>query len=164
MNPEPRYQRWVFVTTVVIGSHQAAGVRHRFGNLERFFPECTALSEQAELSMAHGELGPGDHGGRVGKPKTLVGWRFLEGRHRLPEAADRPMIVALRLRGSAEIVVRLRAQADLPAGRGKGQGALSGGDDLVIRTDPVELVWQKERHLSQPTWVIEGRGEGLGLA
>jgi hypothetical protein len=32
-------------TKPVIGTHKARGVRHRLGNLERFFPEGTALSE-----------------------------------------------------------------------------------------------------------------------
>ena len=46
-------------TKSVIGTHQAPGVRHRLGNLERFFPEGMALSEQAELSMARRRARPG---------------------------------------------------------------------------------------------------------
>ena len=46
------------------GNHEAPGVRHRLGNLERFFPEGTTLSEQAELGMACGQMRTGQHGGR----------------------------------------------------------------------------------------------------
>ena len=35
--------------------------------------------------------------------------------------------------GEAEVVVRQRVQDDIPAGRGERQGALGGGDGLVIR-------------------------------
>ena len=88
----------------------------------------------------------------------------LEGRHGLPEAVDRPPIVTLGLVGEAEVVVRQRVQDDIPAGRGEREGALGGGDGLVIRAHEAEMVCQKDRDLSQPPRVVEGRGEGLGLA
>ena len=66
--------------------------------------------------------------------------------------------------GSAEVVVRQRVQDDIPAGRGERQGALAGGDGLVIRAHVAEMACQKDRDLSQPTRVVEGLSEGLGLA
>ena len=48
------------------GKHQAPGVSSRLGNPEPFFPEGTALGEHAQLGMAPGEVGTGDHGGQVG--------------------------------------------------------------------------------------------------
>ena len=51
--------------------------------------------------------------------EALAAPRPLEGRHGLPEAVDRPTIVALGLVGDAEVVVRQRLQDDLPAGRGE---------------------------------------------
>src|SRR5439155_22723242 len=50
-------------TDPVIGPHEAAGVRHRFGNLQPFFPKTTALSEHPPLGMARGEESPGLRGG-----------------------------------------------------------------------------------------------------
>ena len=90
--------------------------------------------------MAPGEVGTGDHGGQGSLPEALVAPRSVEGRHDLPEAVDRPTIVALGLVGEAEVVVRQRLQDDIPAGRGERQGALAGGDGLVIRALMVEMV------------------------
>src|SRR5437764_15350129 len=53
---------------------------------------------------------------------------------------------------------------DVPTNRGERQGALGGGDGLVIRAHDVEMGCQKNRNLSQPTRVVEGRRESLGLA
>jgi hypothetical protein len=39
----------------------------------------------------------------------------------------------------AEIVVRERVQDDLPASVGEREGALAGGDGLVIRTPLIEM-------------------------
>ena len=36
---------------------------NRLGNLEPFIPDSPALGERAELSMACGEVGTGEHGG-----------------------------------------------------------------------------------------------------
>ena len=92
--------------------HQARGVIHRLGNPEPFVPEGTALGERAQLGMAPGEVGTGDHGGQDDLPEALVAPRPLEGRHGLPEAVDRPTIVALGLVGMAEA-----AGSPAPAGR-----------------------------------------------
>ena len=114
-------------------THEAAGVRHRLGNPQPFFPEGTALGERAQLGMAPGEEGTGEHGGQDGVPEALMAPRPVEGRHGLPEAVDRPTIVALGSVGEAEVIVRQRLQDDIPAGRGERQGALGSGDGLVIR-------------------------------
>jgi hypothetical protein len=42
--------------------------------------------------------------------------------------------------GHAECLVRQRVQDDIPAGRGQREGALTGGDSLVIRAYEVEMV------------------------
>ena len=74
--------------------------------------------------MAHGEVGTGLHGGQDDLPEALMTPRPVEGRHGLPEAVDRPTIVALGLVGCAEVEVRQRVQDDLPTGRGEREGAL----------------------------------------
>ena len=112
---------------------------NRLGNPEPFFPEGPALGERAQLGMAHGEAGTGVHGGQDDLTEALVAPRPVEGRHGLPEAVDRPTIVALGLVGEAEVVVRQRVQDDIPAGRGEREGALGGGDGLVIRAHDVEM-------------------------
>ena len=76
--------------------------------------------------------------------EALAAPRPVEGRHGLPEAVDRPTIVALGLIGYAKELVRQRVQDALPAGRGKGEGALGGGDGLVIRAPDVEMEGQKD--------------------
>ena len=88
---------------------------NRLGNPEPFFPEGTALGEHAQLGMAPGELGTGVHGGQDDLTEALVALRPVEGRHGLPEAVDRPTIVALGLVGYAEVLVRQRVQDDIPA-------------------------------------------------
>ena len=115
------------------GNHKARGVIHRLGNPEPFVPEGPALGEHAQLGMAHGELGTGTHSGRDDATEAFVARRPLEGRHGLPEAIDRPTIVALGLICCAEEAIRLRVQDDIPTGRGEGEGALGGGDGLVMR-------------------------------
>ena len=79
--------------------HEAPRVRHRLGNPEPFVPEGPALSEHAQLGMAPGEEGTGEHGGQVGLAETLVAPRPFEGRHGLPEAVNRLTIVALGMVG-----------------------------------------------------------------
>ena len=137
---------------------------NRLGNPQPFFPKGPALGERAELGMAPGEPGTGAHGGQDDLTEALAAPRPVEGRHGLPEAVDRLTIVALGVVGYAEVVVRQRVQDDLPAGRGERKGALGSGDGLVIRAPEGEMDGQKDRDLSQPTRVVEGRREGLGLA
>ena len=74
-------------------------MRHRLGNPQSFFPEGPALSEHAQFSMARGEVGTGIHRGQISLPEALLTLRPVEGCHRLPEAVDGPMIVALGLVG-----------------------------------------------------------------
>ncbi len=140
-----------------------SGVSSRLGDPEPFFPEGPALSERAQLGMARGEPGTGEHGGQEDLTQALVAPRPLEGRHGLPEAFDRPTIVPLGLVGSTEVAVRQCVQVDIAAGCGECEGALGGGDGLVMRAHEVEMGGQKARDLSQPTRVVEGLGEGLGL-
>ena len=121
------------------GLREAMGVSNRLGNPEPFFPEGMALGERAQLGMAPGEVGTGSHGGQVGLTEALVAPRPLEERSGLPEAVDGPTIVALSQIGRAEALVRQCVQDGLPAGRGECQGALGGGDGLVIRTHEAEM-------------------------
>jgi hypothetical protein len=90
--------------------------------------------------MARGEVGPGEHRGQSGEDEALAAPSPLEGCHGLPEAVDRLPVVALGLVSRAEALVRHSQQADLPAGRGERQGALSGGDGLGIGAHAVERV------------------------
>ena len=80
--------------------------------------------------MAPGEAGTGDHGGQEIPTEALVAPCPVEGRHGLPEAVDRPTIIALDMVDYAEVLVRHRVQGAIPAGRGERQGALVGGDSL----------------------------------
>ena len=112
---------------------------NRLGNPQPFFREGAALGERAELGMALGEVGTGDHGGQEDLTEALAARHPVEGHDGLPEAVNRPTIVALGLVGSAEVAVRQRVQDDLPVGRGEREGALSSGDGLVIRTTTAEM-------------------------
>src|SRR5262245_1072856 len=114
--------------------------------------------------MAPGEEDTGGHCGQDNPAEALVAPRTTEGLYSQLEAVDRPTIVALGVVVGAEALVRQRLQDDLSTGRGKCQGALGGGDRLVIHTHEVEMACQKERDLCQSTLVAEGLGNGLGLA
>ena len=102
--------------------------------------------------------------GREHLTEALAALRPVEGRHGLPEAVDRPTIVALGMVGDAEVVVRQRLQDDIPTGRGERQGALGGGDGLVIRAH--EEKWFDRKRETCPSRRGSSRavGEGLGLA
>ena len=145
------------------GMHQAPGVRNRLGNLEPFFAEGTALGEHAQFSMAHGEPGTGGHGGQGINAEALVAPRPLKGRHGLCVVGDGPPILALGMVDLAEAEVRQRVQDVIPAGCGERQGALGGGEGLVIRAHGGEIICQKMRDLPQPPRVVESHREGLGL-
>jgi hypothetical protein len=43
------------------------------------------------------------------------------------------------------------------------EGALGGGEDLIVRTHGVEMAWRKAPDLSQPPQVIQALGEGFGV-
>ena len=99
-------------------------MRNRLGNSESLFAEGTALGEHAQLGMRLGEEGTGGHGGQEELTEALVALRPVEGRYGLPEAVDRPTMVALGIVGSAEVAVRQRVQDDIPAGRGERESTL----------------------------------------
>jgi hypothetical protein len=145
------------------GKHQAARVLNRLGNAEPFFPEGPALGEQTQLGMTRGESGTGLHGGQEGLPEALLAPRPVEGRQSLPDAVNRPTIVALDMVGSTELLVRQRLQDNIPTNHGEHEGTLGGGDGLVIRAHEAERGRHMDRDLSQPTRVIEGCSKGLGL-
>src|SRR5262249_46672064 len=121
------------------GKHQASGVSSRLGNPEPFFPKGTTLREHTQLSMAPGEVGAGKYGRQESPAEALVAPRPVEGRHGLPEAVDRPTIVALALVGLAEALVRQRLQNGIPVGCGEHQGALGSGNGTVICAHAVEM-------------------------
>jgi hypothetical protein len=64
---------------------------------------------------------------------------LVEGRYGLPEAGDRPTVVALEHEGAAKVLVRQRVPDNIPAGRGDCEGALAGIDGLVIRAYEAEM-------------------------
>src|SRR5262249_43907698 len=107
-------------------------------------------------------VGTGEHGGQD-RAEARVGPCPVEEGRGLLEAVDRPTIVALGLVGEAEVLVRQRVEDDISARRGECAGTLAGGDGLAVRTPEVEMVWQKAKARSQPTRVVEGLGERLGL-
>jgi hypothetical protein len=82
----------------------------------------------------------GMYGGQENLAETLATPRPLQRRYSLPETADRLTIVALGLRCYAEILVRQRVQDNIPDGRGKRQGTLSGSAGLVMHTHEVEMI------------------------
>ena len=88
----------------------------------------------------------------------------VEGRHRLPEAVDRPTIVALGMVGVAKVEICQRCRTTSPLAVASARARWRGGDGLVMRAHDEEIVCQKDRDPSQPTRIIEGLGEGLGLA
>jgi hypothetical protein len=139
-------------------------VSSRLGNSEPLFPEGPALSEQAQLGLAGGEAGMGDHRGQDILAEALVAPRPLQGRRGLLVEVDRPPTVALGLIGLAEVAVRQRLQDDIHTGRGECEGTLGEGNGLVMRAHEVEMDCQKAGDLRQPTRVVESHREGLGLA
>ena len=50
-------------TDTPIGILEAPGVNNRLGNPQPFFPKAMPRSERAQLGMALGEVGTGQHGG-----------------------------------------------------------------------------------------------------
>ena len=112
---------------------------HRLSNPEPFFSEGYPLGKRAQLGIAPDKVGTGEHGGQDKIPKALAAPRAVEGRHGLPQAVDRPTIVALALVGYPEVEVGQRVQDDVPAGRGERESALGDGDGLVIRAHDVEM-------------------------
>ena len=114
------------------GKHQACGVSKRLGDPESFFPEGSALGEQCPAGHGTGRGCTGVHGGQGDSTEALGAARTVEESRGLPEAVDRPTIVALGLICLAEALVRKGVQGIIPTGRGQRKGALAGGDGLVI--------------------------------
>ena len=110
------------------------------GNPEPFIPEGSALSERAQLSMAPSEEATGAYGGQNELTEALMAWRPVEGRHGLPEAVYRPMMVTLGRVGCAEVVICQCVQDNLPASRGEHKDTLGGGDGLVIHAHGAEML------------------------
>ena len=67
------------------GQRKAPGVIDRLGNPEPFFPEGPALSKDAQLGIAPGEVGTGQHGRQGHLAEALAPLRPVEGYHGLPE-------------------------------------------------------------------------------
>src|SRR5262249_42180549 len=107
---------------------------HCLGNPESFLPKGPAFGKRAQFGMTRGEPGPGVHSRQNSLAEALIGQLAFEGRYALPAAVDRLLIITLGLIGKAEVVVRHRAWNRVPASRGEGKGALTGGNGLVIRT------------------------------
>src|SRR5262245_32074545 len=121
------------------GIHEAPGVSYCLGKSESFFPKSPTLGEPAELSMARGECGMDKRGGQDRMAEALVAPCPLEEPHGLPEAIDGLTIVALGLIGEAEALARQLGQDGISASRGEREGALGGGDGLVIYTPDEEM-------------------------
>ena len=117
----------------MIGIHEAPRVINFLSNPEPFFAEGPALDERAQLGMAPGEVGTGEHGGQVDLTKAFAAPNTLEGRDGLPQAVNRPTIVTLGVVRMAKLVVRQRVEDDVPAGRGECEGTLASGNGLVKR-------------------------------
>src|SRR5215471_7197394 len=113
--------------------------------------------------MARGEPGQGERGGQENIAEALSAPRPDEGCHGLPKTLDRTPVVALGLVGSSKILVRQRMQDNIPAGCGERESALSGSDSLVVCSLMIKMECQKAGNLSQPTLVVEGLRESLGL-
>jgi hypothetical protein len=121
--------------------HEARRVISRLSNPKPLFPVGPALSEHAELSMAHGEPCTTEHGGQSKlTDDALMAWCRVEARYGLPEAVYRPTTVTLHRDGHAEVVVRQPVRDDIPASRGERESALGIGNGLVIRAHVTEML------------------------
>src|SRR5216683_3089639 len=74
------------------------------------------------------------------------------------------MIITLEVVDDTEVLVCQCVQADVPTGRREREGALAGGDGLIIGPSVVAIDRLKDEDLPQPTRIIEGRGAGFSLA
>jgi hypothetical protein len=132
-------------TDSVIGIHEAPRVSNFLSNPEPFVPKGPALGERAQLGMAPGEVGTGEHGGQDDLTKVLAALHPVESCHALPEAVDGSTIVTLGLVGLAETLVRLRLQDNLPTGCGKREGFREGLGLAQIRQDTPQVARRPER-------------------
>jgi hypothetical protein len=115
-------------------------VINRLGDPQPFDPKGSALGERAQLGTALAEEGTGGYCWQRDLTETFAAPRALESRHNLPEAVNRPTIVALGQVGLAEVVVWQHVQGALPADRGERKSTLGSGYGLVIRAHDVEMV------------------------
>ena len=145
------------------GEHEAGGVRKLLGNPEPFFPTGLTLNESPHLSVTHSAIGTGLHRGRHDLAKMLVAPCSLQGGDRLLKAVYRPRIVTLRLIGSAEAVVGLCGQDDIPACHSQGQDPLGSDDAVIICASLGEIDRQEERDLCEPSCIVKGFSEGFSL-
>jgi hypothetical protein len=63
-----------------------------------------------------------------------------------------------------QAAMRLRHKGKIPDGRGKGEGALAGGESTVIVTHPHQRVGHPSEDESEPTLVAEGCGKRFRFA
>ena len=150
-------------TDLVIRPHEATGMRYRLGNPEPVFSEGTARSERPQLGMAHGKGDTGSHSRDEELPEARAAPCPIEECNGRPEAVNRPTIVALSRVAQADIEVCQRLQDSIPTDRGEREGALGGGDRLVIGAHAAEMGGQQDGDLPQTTLIAEGGSEGLRL-
>ena len=140
--------------------HQAPGMLNRLGNPEPFFPEGTALSEQAQLGMTLERAGHG-RSRRVGQPPKRS-WRRAPSRdcHRLPEAVDRPTIVTLGLVGDRGGGSPARARRSSPLAVASARARWPAA--IAWSYVPMRRKWNDRKTKTCPSrpWVIEGCQRG----
>ena len=114
--------------------------------------------------MAQAEEGPREHRGRGVLAQEIVTLGLAEGRHSLSETVARPTVVTLGTWRLPRNWFTSACTTTIPTGRPKCNGTLAGGDDLVVQAPEEEILCQHDTDPSQPTRVVEGHREGLGLA
>jgi hypothetical protein len=112
---------------------------NRLGNSEPFFPNGTALSECAQLGMAHSKPGTREHGGKDELTEALAAPCSVKARYGLLKAVNSLTIVTLGVVDCADGLVRQRVQDNISASRGERQGALASGAGLVMCTPEEEM-------------------------
>ena len=88
----------------------------------------------------------------------------FQGCHVAPEQVYGPTIVAQAMVGLAEIEIALHLEGKIPQGLGAGQGSLRRRDRLVIIAHQGVMEGDKGGDLSEPTSIVQGLGQRLGLA
>ena len=79
------------------------------------------------------------HGRQEDCTEALAASYPIERYRGLPEAVDRLTKATLDVIGKAKVLVRQCVEDDLSASRGEREGALGGGDGLVIHAHVVEM-------------------------
>jgi hypothetical protein len=114
-------------------------VRNWLGDLHPFLAERSALSEPALLGMTGGEEGQGLHRGHTDLTEALATLCTLEGGHGLPETSDRSPMVTLGPIYRTKVEACQGMRDGIPDSGCQRQGALGGGDRLVIRPHVAEI-------------------------